>query len=64
MTEYFCVITSYDDRGRVTSGVVDSRLCDQLPKSTCVSTRRKDIYTDWFPTIKEALSYEEDAKYA
>ena len=64
MTEYYCAIASYDDRGRVTSAVVDSRLCDQCPESTYVSTKRKDIYTDWFSTKDEAMSYVKEARCA
>ena len=61
MKTYYCVVTSYDDYGRVTSAIVAARTAKKKPKSTYKSTARKDIYTDWFCGLDEAKQYVREA---
>lgn len=61
MKTWYCVVTSYDDRGHVTSAIVTSCESETEPESSYESTARKDIYTDWFDDIREAKKYVRDA---
>lgn len=64
MKTWYCVTTSFDDRGRVTAGITDTRKAEKCPESTSTSTSRKDIYNDWFGTEKEAREYVKQARLA
>lgn len=64
MKTWYCVVTSYDDRGRVTSNIVDTRESEIEPKSSYKSTARKDIYTDWFDDLDKAKQYVKEARIA
>ena len=37
---------------------------EEKPESTYTSTRRKDIYNDWFESEKEAQEYAEQTRIA
>lgn len=64
MKTYWCVTTSFDDRGRVTSGITSTVEAVQKPENTSTSTSRKDIYNDWFESVEEAREWVEEAKRA
>lgn len=64
MKTYYCVTSSVDDRGRMTAAVTESVEAEQMPKNTCTSTRRKDIYKDWFASRKEAEDFVDEARSA
>ena len=64
MKTYYCVTSSVDDRGRMTAAVTESMEAEQMPKNTCMSTRRKDIYKDWFKSRKEAEDFVDEARSA
>ena len=64
MKTYYCVTSSVDDRGRMTAAVTESMEAEQMPKNTCMSTRRKDIYKDWFESRKEAEDFATEARSA
>lgn len=64
MKTYYCVTSSFDDRGRVTAGVTAIIEAESKPESTCTSNRRKDIYNDWFEDIEAAKKFVEEAKAA
>mgnify|MGYP000737978033 CR=1 FL=1 len=53
MKTYYCVTSSFDDRGRATANITDMIKAEEKPESTYTSTRRKDIYNDWFESEKE-----------
>lgn len=59
MKTYYCVTSSFDDRGRATANITDMIKAEEKPESTYTSTRRKDIYNDWFESEKEAQEYVE-----
>lgn len=61
MKTWWCVTSSFDDRGHVTAGITDTKKQDEQPESTVFSTPRKDIYCDWFCSIEEARSYVHEA---
>jgi hypothetical protein len=64
MKTWYCVTSSFDDRGRVTAGITDSIEAEEKPESGFTSTKRKDIYTDWFGSLHEAREFVEEAKLA
>lgn len=64
MKTYYCVTSSFDDRGRVTAGITSTIEAEIMPESTYTSTRRKDIYNDWFEDVEEAKKFVEEAKAA
>lgn len=64
MKTYWCVTTSFDDRGRVTSGITSTVEAARRPENTSKSTSRKDIYNDWFESLEEARNWVEEAKRA
>lgn len=57
MKTWYCVTTSYDDKGRVTAGIVNIREANRKPKNSYKSTLRKDIYIDWFDGLDAAQQY-------
>lgn len=64
MKKYYCVTSSFDDKGRVTAGLTNIIEAEEKPESTFRSTRRKDIYVDWFDDEQEARDFIEQAKSA
>lgn len=64
MKLFWCVTTSFDDRGRVTAGLTRCVEAVEKPENRSTSTRRKDIYTDWFDSREEAEKFIEEAKRA
>lgn len=64
MKTYWCVTTSFDDRGRVISAITSTATAGQKPENTSISTSRKDIYNEWFESIEEARKWVEEAKRA
>ena len=57
MKTWFCVVTTFDDRGRVTAAIVDTKEAEEAPENSYTSTARKDIYTDWFGSLEEAQEH-------
>lgn len=64
MKTYYCVISTFDNRGRVTANITRQIEAEQMPESSYTSTSRKDIYNDWFESIEEAREFTEQAKRA
>lgn len=64
MKTWYCVTSSFDDRGRVTAGITASAQAEEKPESSFTSTKRKDIYNDWFGTEAEARKFVEEARLA
>lgn len=64
MKVWYCVATSYDDRGIVISNLVDTKKAEEKPENTFKSTKTKDIYLDWFGTLREANSHIAAARLA
>lgn len=62
--KYYCVTTTFDNRGRVTANITCEREANQMPESTFTSATRKDIYSDWFDSLKAAESFVEEARNA
>lgn len=57
MKTWYCVTSSFDDRGHVTAGITDVREQEEKPESRFKSTFHKDIYSEWFESIEEAKDY-------
>lgn len=64
MKTWYCVTSSFDDKGRVTASVTATQDAESKPESTFTSTVRKDIYCDWFSCLKDARAFVEEAKLA
>lgn len=57
MKTYFCVVTSVDNSGCVTGGIVDKIRAEENPGSTVKVLPRCDIWTDWFESREEAQAF-------
>lgn len=64
MKTWYCVTSSFDDRGRVVANITATKESEECPESTYKSTRRKDIYNDWFGSHEEAKAFVEQSKSA
>lgn len=60
--EFWVVTTSFDDRGHVVSNITDTVWAVLKPQRTYCSTRRKDIYVDYFASRKEAEQFVLEAR--
>lgn len=64
MKMWYCVTSSFDNKGRVTSAITDRKEVEECPKNTFNSTKRKDIYNEWFGSEKEANDWVMQARKA
>lgn len=64
MKTWYCVTSTFDNRGRVTSNITASCQTETKPENTFSSTSMKDIYNDWFASYKEAKTFAMSAKEA
>ena len=64
MNTYYCVTTAYYDDGRVTAAITDIVDSETEPESGMKSTRRKDIYCDWYGNYGDAIAAVDAAKNA
>lgn len=64
MKKWYCVASIFDDKGRVTANIVDTKEAEEQPKGSFKSTARKDIYTDWFDSEEAANKFIADSKNA
>lgn len=64
MKAFYCVTSSFDDRGRVTANITEIIEAEEKPESTYTNTGRKDIYNDWFESEKEAQEFAEQTRNA
>ena len=55
--KFYCVTSSFDDKGHTNAMITDCIESDQKPENTFKSTARKDIYSDWFDSIEEAKDH-------
>lgn len=64
MTTFWCVTSTFDDRGHVIANITEVQEVEEKPESACVHTLRKDVYTDWFESWKDANQFVLDARRA
>lgn len=64
MKTFYCVCTSFDDRGHVVSNLVDTIEASRRPENSFKSTSRKDIYLDWFDSLSAAQAHINEARPA
>ena len=57
MHTYYCVMSTFDNRGVSKGWLVEHREAESRPENTFRETKTKDIYTDWFDTEEEAMEY-------
>ena len=57
MKTYYCVTTTFDDRGQVTAAITASMSAVAKPKNTFTETAKCDVYTDWFASRARADAY-------
>nr|WP_303182478.1 hypothetical protein [Lachnoclostridium phocaeense] len=59
---FWGVTTSIDDRGHVVSHITSKVHAETMPVSTFTSTKRRDVYVDWFTSEEEAGQFVNDSK--
>ena len=64
MKNYYCVTSSFDNRGRVAAAITKCVKAEEQPENTFKDTPTKDIYNEWFASIKAAERYVREAKSA
>ena len=64
MKTWYCVTSSFDDRGRAIAAITATKEAEECPESTYTNTSRKDIYNDWFGSEEEAKKWVEQARCA
>lgn len=57
MKKFYVVCTSFFDDGRVVSNIVDTVTASEKPEQGFKSTRRCDIYVDYFESAEEAREF-------
>lgn len=57
MRTFWCVTSSYDDKGKVTANITATTEAEECPKPSFCSTRNKDIYNDWFDSEEAAREF-------
>lgn len=64
MKKWYCVVSTFDDKGKITANIVDTKEAEEQPEGGFKSTARKDIYTDWFDSEETANKFIADSKNA
>ena len=64
MKNYYCVTSSYDNKGHVVANITDIKEAARKPRRGFASTKDKDIYIDWFGSEKEAEKFVNECKNA
>ena len=55
--KYYCVTSTYDDRGHVTAHITNEIESDEKPENSFHETPKKDIYHDWFNDQVRAFEF-------
>ena len=58
---FYCVTSTFDDKGRATASITDTVEIDTKPENTAKSVSRKDIYKDWFDSEEKAKEFIKEA---
>lgn len=58
---FYCVTSTFDDKGRATASITDTVESDTKPENTAKSVSRKDIYNDWFDSEEKAKAFIKEA---
>lgn len=61
---WYCVTSSFDDKGKVTAAITSTCEAAVQPEGGFTSTKRKDIYHDWYGSKEEADRAIKEAKEA
>jgi hypothetical protein len=64
MKTYYAVTTTVYDSGRVIVAITDTVDADAKPETRRAETRSRDIYTDYFESLREARQFVKEAKRA
>lgn len=59
MKPYWCVTTTYRDSGSVSAAITIMIRAMEKPENQFLSLRDRDIYNDWFDSLKEAEMFVE-----
>lgn len=57
MKIYYCVTSSFDDRGRMKASLTNQIESEEIPENSLYNAFEKDIYTDWFESKAEAIRF-------
>lgn len=61
---WYCVTSSFDDKGRVTAAITSTCEAAVQPEGGFTTTKRKDIYHEWFDSTEKAEAFIKEAKEA
>lgn len=64
MKTFWCVTVDIYDNGRVVANITSQVEARQKPENDFKSTKRKDIYHDWFESYEEAEAFVKEANDA
>ena len=64
MRTFYCVTSTYGDRGQVTANITATIQADVKPCNECGCDGRVDIYNDWFENLKDAEQFVREVKEA
>lgn len=62
MKTWYCVTTAFDNSGRVMSAITDAKQAESQPESSYTSTAQKDVYCDWFGSMRDAQKHVKEAQ--
>ena len=57
MRTFWCVTSSYDDKGKVTANITATTEAEECPKPSFRSMHNRDIYCDWFDSAEKAAEF-------
>lgn len=64
MKTFWCVTTTVYDSGRVAANITSTVEAVSKPENDFKSTKRKDIYHDWFESQEDAENFVKEAEEA
>ena len=57
MKTYYCVTSTFDNKGRCFASITEERECETVPDGSFRSTKKADYYTDWFDSYTAAKAF-------
>ena len=61
---YWCVMTTVKDDGNCHGVITEHKDAEECPESTMTSTRRADIWCDWFDSREKAVAFIKEGENA
>lgn len=64
MKKWYCVVSTFDDKGNITANIVDTKEAKRRPEGIYRATAHKDTYIDWFDSEEATNEFIADCKIA